>query len=70
MKNVNVTLIVNRRRAIDWLPRIYSEPPPSDQNYFRSDFENVKIVNDLNFMVVAKMICTVYDILHMLAFNL
>jgi hypothetical protein len=39
-KNVNVTLIANRRRAIEWLPQIHSEAPPSGQNYFRFNFNS------------------------------
>jgi hypothetical protein len=52
---------------MDWLPQIYFESPASGQNYFRSDFETVKIANNSNEVIVAKMICTVYIILHMLA---
>ena len=28
--------------ASNWLPPIYSDAPPSDQNYFRSEFKTVK----------------------------
>ena len=47
MKNANVTLIANRCQAIDWLPQIYSEAPPSGQNYFLSHFKTVKNANTL-----------------------
>ena len=51
------------------VPQIYSKAPPSGQNYFRSEFETVKIANNLNYVFVAKMICTVYNIPHTLAFS-
>ena len=35
-KVVNVTLIVNRCRSIEWLPQIYPEAPPSGRNCLRS----------------------------------
>jgi hypothetical protein len=61
--------IGNRRGAIGRLLQIYFEAFPSRQTYIRSDFKTLKIANNLNDVFVAKMICAVYNILHMWAFS-
>jgi hypothetical protein len=68
MKNVNVTLFANRLRDIDWLPQIYSKAPPSGKTT-SSPILKLEIANNLNYTFVVQMICTVYNILHMLAFS-
>jgi hypothetical protein len=72
-KNVNVTLIANRRRAIDRLPQMYSKATPSGQKNVRSNFKlHVCGEDDLHsiFTAYASFSCYRYVIeLKMLTIN-
>jgi hypothetical protein len=61
-ENVNVTPMSNRWLVTSDLLQSF----PSGQYYFWSNFGTVKIANNLNYVFMAKMIFTVYIILHML----